>query len=275
MYSDLTDERNWPSSLTQVLQTREGVVKEGSSHLPNALCVKLSCSPAARASSHSSGVSVNVERPVKVSCGPVLLKECTDTFLSFSNGFQGNRGARSHDRGAGRDGKPKALKLEGISHEESSTASICTDIEFSTRQVVWEFLQTVQKVAEETPGGSRFTTDATGGSKLATGVAGGSEVAGEAITGEGICSPDPSVVKEGVIVSWDKLKLSFTSREAKESSAKMAGSGLQLLCVCAGCPGYLVPPTVLECSLTKHTPSSALDMSVPAPALDMYVHPIQ
>lgn len=97
-----------------------------------------------------------------------------------------------------------------------------------------------------------MATNATGDSKLlAKETTGSSEVE--------VCSPDP---REGVILSWDRFELAFTSREAKESSAKLTGTGLQLLSVCDGCPGYLVPPTILECSLTQHRPSSALDTLV-------------
>lgn len=232
MCTDWTVEQNWPPSVSPALQTRSGCLdKDKSAHPSNVLSAKW-CRGEPEDGSISDIASVEVGRPCKLSCDPVLVRECLDALSALLDGTKDGPDVSSEvSEGRGKE----SCRSKGTEKASSPPPPPSTemDLRLSTVQVVLELL--MSPVVRQ---GAR----------------------GDTCTEESSRHTSPGPHQDGVLASWDTLLLSLSRKPDGCPSASLTVGGAQLLSTCGDSTEYAVLPTELELAWRKHLPSSPLDM---------------
>lgn len=226
---------DWPSSITQILETRLEKAESNPDHPSDFLKMEWLCEPGDNDTTNVADViTLSLGRRCRLSCDPSLLRQILNLLEAAVSGTEfadsGPKIAHVHQIPE-KDGlktlqKPSGQKLEkdGLKKASLRTTKLC----LSTGQVLLEL--------------------------LLSGTHGLNE--GD----ESFLSPATELVREGLVLSWDGLDVSVVFKGHREPSATVSSSGCQLASLSGGSAEYIVPPTTVELVLTGHQPSSSLDM---------------
>ena len=198
-----------------------------------------------------SVLSVEISRPCKLSCDPVLVRECAEVLSQLLLARQDRVSCDSdslgpHSGGVGSlSSGLQDSEGEGHHRDMSSVVGLVTnadaqlDVRLSSVQVVLEFLSSsiTSKSAE----------------------AGGTSAGAEGAEAGARSTSPVTLDREGVLVAWDTLLLSATHKRGYPS-ATVTVHAAQLSSMWEESLVGVVPPTELEVAWRKHVAASPLDM---------------
>ena len=261
---------------SKLLETRRGLSSHKTGLPPNLLTLSWSQTGHDIESASEAGVvSIDVGRPVKLSLTPSLLREgvcflsdladivvpLVSRSLSSLENTETNQSCYESRDTSSVYFTPQKSDIEdsNISEKSNSKAScstnntaMVTEVSLSTCQVVMELSLKAMSVEQPThlehnPNSAFYTKTEEANTSLLE----------ESFTN---ASSPCNMMEEGLVASWEDLSLTIPPKDDHGQSGDLHINGLQLLSVCQGVSGYVVPPVQLECILRHHLPLSTHDL---------------
>ena len=289
-YSDLTAAESVSSLLgSKLLETQRGLSSDNTGLPPNLLTLSWSLTGHDIESASGAGVvSIDIDRPVKFSLTPPLLREgvyfvseladivlpLVSISLSSPEDADINQSCYESRDASSVYFTPQKSDIgdSNISENNNSRASnstnntaMVTEVSLSTCQVVMELKlkamsdeQTIRPEHNTQTEGAFCTNTEETNTSFCT----NTEETNTSFLGEGFtdASSPCKMMEEGLVASWDNLCLIIPPKDDHGQSGDLHINGLQLLSVYQGVSGYVVPPVQLECILRQHLPLSAHDL---------------